>query len=117
MTLRLQKFMGLLVFLLVLCLFDDAFALKCYDSEMQTANCEPIQLWCIKFINGSTITRGCANVNDYCYDEDEGCYPTREENGVTQKWCCCQKDMCNSVNSPMALFSVFFIVVSLWVYF
>ncbi|KAF1750432.1 hypothetical protein GCK72_016982 [Caenorhabditis remanei] len=94
-------------------------ALKCYDTSMQEHLCEPIQLFCIKFINGSTVTRGCAGVDVYCTDEDPGCYPTQEVDGLTQKWCCCEKDMCNeSVSTSLSIctliFSLIFFFISLY---
>ncbi|CAI5452656.1 unnamed protein product [Caenorhabditis angaria] len=90
--------------------FGISNALQCYEgegSDLQTKECEAIDLWCIKMISGSNITRGCANVYDYCVDEDEGCYPETELlNGQIEKWCCCNKNLCNS--SPEYLMSKFF---------
>ncbi|VDL85177.1 unnamed protein product, partial [Nippostrongylus brasiliensis] len=33
--------------------------------------CHPVQLWCVKWSNGSTVTRGCADVV-LCPDEEDG---------------------------------------------
>uniref|UniRef100_A0A1I7UN34 Activin_recp domain-containing protein n=1 Tax=Caenorhabditis tropicalis TaxID=1561998 RepID=A0A1I7UN34_9PELO len=111
---RLQKSLGF--FLLFSCLVTKSSTLKCYNTGMQTDNCEAIDLWCIKFINGSDITRGCANTYDFCSDEDPGCYPEREENGVTQKWCCCSKNMCNSVSSHSIFLTLFTFLSTFWVF-
>ncbi|ULT90905.1 hypothetical protein L3Y34_008895 [Caenorhabditis briggsae] len=110
---RLQRSLGF--FLLISSLVTNCSTLKCYDSSLQSQNCEAIDLWCIKFINGSTITRGCANVYDFCTDEDAGCYPEREEDGLTQKWCCCQKDNCNSVSTQSIYISIFTLICAFWI--
>ncbi|CAL2045772.1 unnamed protein product [Caenorhabditis brenneri] len=115
MTPRLQRSLGF--FLLFSCLVTSSFSLKCYDTGMQQQECAAIDLWCIKYLNGSVITRGCANVYDYCVDDDPGCYPEQEVNGVTQKWCCCQnKDLCNSVSTSSVLISVFSLIFAFWIF-
>ncbi|CAI2354827.1 unnamed protein product [Caenorhabditis sp. 36 PRJEB53466] len=109
---KFMSFAGPGKFLLFLVLFtclltECCTALKCYDTGMAEQPCEPIDLWCIKITNGSSVSRGCANVYEYCTDEDAGCYPEREENGVKEKWCCCRGDLCNSVSIPSLLLPIF----------
>ncbi|CAB3398933.1 unnamed protein product [Caenorhabditis bovis] len=81
--------------IILLCGFRLIDALRCYQSDMQVENCEPADLWCLKYINGTQISRGCTNVYDYCIDDDEGCYPPIYENNLKQEFCCCRDDLCN----------------------
>ncbi|EPB79444.1 hypothetical protein ANCCEY_01494 [Ancylostoma ceylanicum] len=45
--------------------------LKCYDTDMKSKECHPMQLWCVEWRNDTTVTRGCADVN-LCPDEEDG---------------------------------------------
>ncbi|VDM72853.1 unnamed protein product [Strongylus vulgaris] len=61
-----------------------------------------MQLWCVKWENGTTVSRGCADVV-LCPDEEDGCFPEHDKD-ATVKWCCCNEDLCNSSASPHLLF-------------
>ncbi|KAK5974742.1 hypothetical protein GCK32_008901 [Trichostrongylus colubriformis] len=97
---------------LLLLLATSAASLYCYDSGMKEQHCHALQPWCVKWRNSSTMSRGCADVN-VCAAEVEGCFPTHGSK-AEERWCCCNRDFCNSSSTVVhSLFAYLIVVIVL----
>ncbi|WKY13255.1 hypothetical protein Q1695_004236 [Nippostrongylus brasiliensis] len=107
-----MRYLRFLVLLALTTLTDSL--LRCYDSGLQEQLCHPVQLWCVKWSNGSTVTRGCADVV-LCPDEEDGCFPLHDST-EPDRWCCCNEDFCNaSETNLLSLMGFVFLFLSVYI--
>ncbi|CAJ0590384.1 unnamed protein product [Cylicocyclus nassatus] len=103
--------MPLAIALVILAAGSVTSFLECFNTDMESRPCHPMQLWCVKWENGTTVSRGCADVV-ICPDEEEGCFPEHSKESAV-RWCCCNTNLCNLSPSSKSLYLVFAIIVIL----